>query len=95
MRIFLFAISVFSCSLSFAQDVSNLPKANQQANAATGLFMEVCAANLGNEVNLKEWIPHNKLRPFDLGFAQKILQGQSGEVSRVRQSRPRELSRSQ
>ena len=80
MRTSVFAISVICSSLSFAQGVSNLPQADQQANAVARLFMDGCTANLGDEPKLNEWIRQNKLRPTDSGFAQKVLQGQPGEV---------------
>lgn len=80
MRTSAFAIAVLSSSLSFAQGVSSIPQPDQQANAATRLFMDACAANLGDEPKLKAWIRENKLRPTDPSFSQKVLQGQSGEV---------------
>jgi hypothetical protein len=80
MRTFVLATAVLSSSLSFAQGVSNIPQADQQANAAARLFMDACTANLGDEPKLKAWIRQNKLRPTDPGFSQKVLQGQPGEV---------------
>jgi len=80
MRTSVFAIAALCSSLSIAQGVSNTPQADQQANAAARLFMDACAANLGDEPKLKGWIRENRLRPTDPGFSQKVLQGQPGEV---------------
>jgi len=80
MRTSVLAISVLCSTLSFAQDISTIPQADQQANAAARLFMDACVASLGDEPKLKAWIQQNKLSPTDPAFSQRVLQGKPGEV---------------
>ena len=80
MRTSVLAMSVLCSTLSFAQDGSTIPQADQQANAAARLFMDACVASLGDEPRLKAWIQQNKLSPTDAAFSQRVLQGKPGEV---------------
>ena len=51
-----------------------------RSNAATRLFLDVCATSLGDERKAKEWVTEHQLRPLAPAFAEKVLQGKPGEV---------------
>jgi hypothetical protein len=54
--------------------------ASQQANFVTKLFMDTCAAHLGDNKTLSAWIQKNKYEKADEQFSKAALQGKSGEV---------------
>ncbi len=81
---FFAAMAILFPAISFAEGMSNIPQADQQANAVTRLYMDACAANVPDEAKLKTWIQQNGLRPTEPSFSQKILNGQKGEVWSVK-----------
>jgi hypothetical protein len=54
--------------------------ASQQANFVTKLFMDTCAAHLGDNKALSAWIQKNKYERADEQFSKAALEGKSGEV---------------
>ncbi|GJH08362.1 hypothetical protein CBA19CS11_06010 [Caballeronia novacaledonica] len=69
-------IATFAASNAQSSPTQDDPR----SNAATRLFLEVCANNIGDERKVRAWVADRGLQALAPALAEKVLQGKAGEV---------------